>query len=116
MRRRYALCDGLSEQGFQEAQTFGRDRILGRRQRPPDRGRFGDRLVLDGERFDDDRPFVSGVMKSLGDFRPGDLIFAWSPAVAPARVEMGNASAASPDGGGRIVLLDVHVERVEQNS
>src|SRR4029077_1386682 len=106
----------LAEQGFQEAQALGRDRVLGWRERPPDRGGFGDRLVLDGERLDDDGPFVPYVVERRGDLRPGDLIRTGRAPVAAARMEVGHVAAAGTDGGGRIVLFDVHVERVEEDS
>src|SRR6266852_9613426 len=105
---------GLGEHSLQETQSVGGDCILCRRQRPPDRGGPRDRLVLDRERLDHQRPLIRGVSKRGRDLGPRDLVIPRSAAVAATGVKVGQVSFAKPDRRGGIVLLDVHVKGVEQ--
>ena len=76
-------------------------------------GGAGDHLDVGGEGFDDDLLLVADLLEGGDDGLPVERVVARGAAVRAAGVEVAEVLAGLEDGGGLVLLLDVHVERVE---
>ena len=76
----------------------------------------GDRDDLVGERLDHDRPVELDRLQRVGDLVPRHVARPGRAAVVLAGVEVGQPAAGGADRVADRLLLEVHVERVEQDA
>ena len=85
-------------------------------ERPPDRDRLGDLLDFGGEGLDHDQPREADVAERRCDVAPGQMVVAGRPAIVRTGVELDDAPRGASDRGGNVLLLDVHMESVEEQA
>src|SRR5688572_24769974 len=103
----------LFEELLQIGEALDRDLIPGRLDPAPDRRGTGDHLHIGRKRLDHDIALVANVVQRLHNRLPINVVTARSATVAATRVEVSQMFASFPDRLSLILLLDVHVERVE---
>jgi len=60
--------------------------------------------------------FVPRLAQRAGDLPPRQVIVARRSPVVGAGVKLDDMAGGAPSGGGNVFFLDVHMERVEQQS
>src|SRR4051812_2501563 len=99
---------------LEEGESFAGQRITRRRDRAPGRNGAGDLLDLGCKRLDHDETVVAGLLERSEDVVPRHMPGARRPAVVLAGVEMTQARTRGDDRIRDALLLDVHVEGVQE--
>src|SRR5215213_1693009 len=111
-------CTGIrsGKRPSQERQPVPRQSVLRLSERAPDGGGAGDGLVVGGEGFDHHGAVVSDLVQSGADGVPGNGVGPGSTSIVATGVEVDQLVADEADRRGLVLLLDIHVEGVQQRA